>query len=284
MRSKLVKFFKLSKSALVFLLIALAFSIWGFLVEPGLLTQSNLSYGKWAGPKLRIAFFSDLHAGAPHIDKNYIKDLVERINTMSPDLILLGGDLVINGVVGGSPIAIEEVVPLLQGLKSRLGVYAVLGNHDWWNGGERIISSLESVGISVIDNKSKLIKLDSNFDFWLMGIGDDYTDHANVAEAMKQVTSNSPRVLFMHDPSAIFQMKNNFSFALAGHMHGGQIYVPGYGALITPGSAPRSWAGGWVDFPLGSLYVSKGIGTSIVPIRINALPEFVILDLNQMAK
>ena len=136
MKSKFINFFKPTKSAFVVLLIGLAFSIWGFLIEPGLLTQKNLSYGKWTGPNLRIAFFSDLHAGSPHIDKAYIKDLVERINNMSPDLILLGGDLVINGVVGGSPIAIEEISPLLQGLKSRLGTFAVLGNHDWWNDGE----------------------------------------------------------------------------------------------------------------------------------------------------
>lgn len=284
MKSKLLKFLKPTKPALVFLIVCLAFVIWGFCIEPGLLIQKNLNYGNWPGPNLRIAFFSDLHAGSPYIDKDYIKNLVNRINQMSPDLILLGGDLVINGVVAGKSIPIEEVVPLLQQLKSRLGTYAVLGNHDWWNGGEHIISTLELAGISVIDNKSKLIQLDDKSDFWLVGIGDEYTGHANAKEAMEQVTSDSPKILFMHDPSAIFQMKNNFTFAFAGHMHGGQIYVPGYGALITPGSAPRSWADGWVDFPLGKLYVSKGVGTSIIPVRLNALPEFVILDLNQSAQ
>ena len=280
MLRKLISVFSLVKMFFAFILITLSVCVWGFLIEPGSLNQMNLSYGKWTGPKLRIAFFSDLHAGAPHINQNYIKELVDRINKMSPDIILLGGDLVINGVVGGNHIPIEELTPLLKPLKARLGVYAVLGNHDWWSDGPRIEMNLEQVGISVIDNEAKLIKINENFDFWLVGIGDDYTGHADVAQAMSQVNSSSPRIIFMHDPAAIFQMRNKFSIALAGHMHGGQIYIPGYGALVTPGQAPRSWASGWIDFPMGQLYVSKGVGTSIVPVRINAPPEFVVLDLN----
>ncbi|MCM2354683.1 MAG: hypothetical protein NDI63_13780 [Pseudobdellovibrio sp.] len=63
-------------------------------------------------------------------------------------------------------------------------------------------------------------------------------------------------------------------------MHGGQVFIPGFGALVTPGAAPKSWAQGWVDFPMGKLFVSRGVGTSILPVRFNALPEYVILDLH----
>lgn len=228
---------------------------------------------------MRIAFFSDLHAGSPHINERYIKDLIQRINTLSPDIVLIGGDLVINGVIGGSHIPIEKVTTMLKELKAPLGIYAVLGNHDWWNDGIKIKQTLETNGIPVLDNDAKLIKVGSDFNFWLLGIGDDYTNHANAKAALSQVKSDAPRVLFMHDPSAIFQMKERFFLALAGHMHGGQVYIPGIGAIITPGSAPKDWAGGWVDFELGSLFVSKGVGTSIIPVRFNAPPEFVILEL-----
>lgn len=250
-------------------------------MEPGLLVQKKLTFREWPGPPLKIAFFSDLHAGAPHINESYVKNLVQRINEMAPDLILIGGDLVINGVIGGAAIPIETLAPLLKELRAPLGIYSVLGNHDWWNGGERIRATLEKNGIPVLDNKSKLIRLGKDFEFWLVGIGDDYTGHANVELAISQINSSAPRILFMHDPSALFQAKNRFSVSLAGHMHGGQVYIPGLGALITPGSAPREWADGWVEFELGSLFVSKGIGTSIIPIRLNSLPEFVILELNK---
>ena len=84
----------------------------------------------------------------------------------------------------------------------------------------------------------------------------------------------------MHDPGALFQIKDRFNFAFAGHLHGGQIFVPGIGAIVTLGRAPRSWAKrDWIEFEFGSLFVSSGIGTSILPIRVNAPPEYVIAKL-----
>jgi predicted MPP superfamily phosphohydrolase len=131
----------------------------------------------------------------------------------------------------------------------------------------------------VLENAPKLITTADGFKFWVIGIGDDFTQHADVQFAESQITSDHPRIYFMHDPAAIFQIKNRFFLILAGHMHGGQVFIPGIGAIITPGAAPREWAGGWVDFELGSLFVSKGVGTSILPVRFNAAPEFVILKL-----
>jgi predicted MPP superfamily phosphohydrolase len=270
---------RISKLLVGVLGICITLAAWGFLVEPSLLTRRDINVSHWTGPPLRIAFFADLHAGSPHIDEKYIKDLVQKINALSPDIVLIGGDLVINGVVGGHHISIENVTFLLKALKAPLGIYSVLGNHDWWNGGEKIRQTLEANGIPVLDNTARLIDVGPNFNFWLVGIGDDYTNHANAKPALSQVTSDAPRVLFMHDPSAIFQVKEKFFLALAGHMHGGQVYIPGIGAIITPGCAPKEWASGWVDFELGSLFVSKGIGTSIIPVRFNAPPEFVILEL-----
>lgn len=159
-----------------------------------------------------------------------------------------------------------------------IGTYAVLGNHDWWNDGSKVRASLEKNGIPVLENQAQLIK-SVGFEFWLVGIGDHYTHHSDPAKALAQVQSPAPKILFMHDPAALFEVKERFFFALAGHMHGGQIYVPGIGAIVTPGDAPKSWAQGWVDFELGSLFVSKGVGTSILPVRLNAPPEYVIIDL-----
>ncbi len=123
--------------------------IWSLVIEPGLLIQKDLTVPNWDGPRLKIAFFSDLHAGSPFITENYIEDMIARINKMEPDIVLIGGDLVITGVVGGKYIPIETIANHLKKLRARLGIYAVLGNHDWWDNGVHITQALTNAGISV---------------------------------------------------------------------------------------------------------------------------------------
>ena len=245
-----------------------------------MLIKRQISRNSWPGAELKIAFFSDLHAGAPHIDRDYVENLIFRINAESPDLILIGGDMVINGIAGGHPISTEEIASQLSELKAPLGVFAVLGNHDWWRGRQEVASALKENGIKILDNDSQLIDRHEGTKFWLVGIGDDFTGHADAQRAFLESDLSWPKIVFMHDPGAIFQIKDRFNIAFAGHLHGGQIFVPGIGAIVTPGRAPRSWAKhDWIDFELGSLFVSSGIGTSILPIRVNAPPEFVIAKL-----
>lgn len=253
---------------------------WGIFVEPGLLTKRQVLRDGWPGTALKIAFFSDLHAGAPHVDREYVKNLIVRIGAESPDLILIGGDLVINGIVGGKAISIEELALLLSQLNAPLGVFAVLGNHDWWRGGLEVSLALNKNGIKILENGAQLIDRHDGTKFWLVGIGDDYTGHADAQRAFSVTNGSWPKIAFMHDPAALFQIKDHFNIAFAGHLHGGQIFLPGIGAIVTPGRAPRAWAKReWIDFEFGSLLVSSGIGTSILPIRVNAPPEFVIATL-----
>lgn len=256
--------------------------VWSIFIEPGLLTETHKAVSNWQGPDLKVVFFSDLHAGSPHINEKYIRNLVERINAQQADLILIGGDLVINGVIGGKIIPFSNVTAILKNLKAKLGIYFVLGNHDWWNDHQDIIRQLEEVGFHFLDNKAQLVSLESNYKFWLVGLGDDFTKHVDISKAFSEVSTNDPRILFMHDPAAIFSVKTRFFMAFAGHLHGGQVFIPGIGALVTPGRAPRQWSQEeWVHYDFGELYISKGIGTSILPIRFNSLPEFVVLNFKK---
>ncbi len=255
--------------------------VWCFFIEPSLLGVNIQSKQKWPIKPLKIAFFSDLHAGSPHINESYIKKLVGQINSMNPDIILVGGDLVINGVVGGKFMDIKDIVLLLNELKAPLGKFVVLGNHDWWNDGDHIKNVLIRNGYKVLENESVLVQLSENNKFWLVGIGDRYTDHSDPKKAFSKTNELWPKIAFMHDPASLFEIKNKFFLSLAGHTHGGQVFVPGIGAIITPGDAPSNWAKGWTEFELGSLFVSQGVGTSILPIRFNAPPEFIILNLSK---
>lgn len=249
-----------------------------FFVEPALLTVNQQKVSDWPLENLRVAFFSDLHMGSPHINSDYVEKLVDRINAFNPDIVLVGGDFTINEVLGGKAVPFTEVTRLLKKLKAPLGKFAVLGNHDWWNDTEEIRKELEAADIKVLENDSVVIKHKER-EFTLVGIGDHYTKHSDLEKSFKNVNEEYPKLIFMHDPASLLELKKKFNLAFAGHMHGGQVYIPGIGAPITPGKAPREWAKGWIELPTGKLFVSKGIGTSTLPVRFNALPEFVIFDL-----
>lgn len=264
--------------------VGLAMAVWGFLIEPSLLIQRDVQFDHWPGPPLKIAFLTDVHAGSLHIDREYLETLVSKVNAQVPDLILFGGDLVIGKILGSRPMPIAELASLLKELKARLGVFSVLGNHDWWHDGDKIRKTLEENGIQVLDNQAKLIQVDPDFNFWLVGLGDSFTNRTQADVALSQVTSAAPKILFMHDPAALLEVKSRFFLALAGHLHGGQVSVPGLGAIVTTGKAPRTWANGRVDLEWGSLFVSKGIGTSILPVRFNAPPEFVMVELRNNSR
>jgi predicted MPP superfamily phosphohydrolase len=250
--------------------------VWAFFIEPSLLLVKREEVSGWTGPPMKVVFFSDLHAGSPHINKKYIHKLVDKINKESPDLVLIGGDLVINGIFGGEELPLQDVIDLIKQIKSTYGIYAVLGNHEWWHGSKEIIDAFQRNGIPILQNQSVKLTLNNHFQFWLVGLDDAATGHSRPDLAFSKVDENLPRLVFTHDPAAFIDFKYDYFLAIAGHLHGGQINIPLFGTLFTPGDAPKTWSQGWVKGK--NLFVSKGIGTSIFPIRFNAPPEFVVFD------
>jgi predicted MPP superfamily phosphohydrolase len=116
--------------------------------------ETRVPIARWPadlGP-LRIAALADLHTGAPHITVDKVREIVQSVNAARPDLIVLLGDYVIHGVVGGRFVAIEPTAAVLHDLQAPLGVFAVLGNHDWWYDGPRTARALEAVGIRVLED------------------------------------------------------------------------------------------------------------------------------------
>lgn len=259
----------------------LALTGWSFGFEPGWLQQRQLTLASadWAGPPITIAVASDLHVGAPHVGIALLRRVVADLQAAHPDLILLPGDFVHHGLFDGEEISPEAIAAELATLKAPLGIYATLGNHDWWSDGERMRKALESVGIRVLENDALALSgLAQNI--WLVGIGDDMTGHADSAKALAKVPSGAHLITMLHDPANAPELPRQSIVAFAGHTHGGQVRLPLIGALITPGRSPRRHALGWLpDVPVPT-YVTAGIGTSILPIRFNCPPETVVLRLN----
>src|SRR5262249_35697302 len=152
----------------------LAFVVmWAFVIEPSRLTLRETKITLPSCPAslkgLRIAVISDLHAGSPYVTIDKINRIVETTNAAQPDLILMPGDFVIQGVLGGSFMEPEVIASALKGLGARFGVFATLGNHDWWYNASLVKESLETAGILVIENDSAMVERNGDA-IWIAGI------------------------------------------------------------------------------------------------------------------
>ena len=230
---------------------------------------------------LRVALLADLHVGSPYWDLDALTRLVERTNAEGADLVLLGGDYQINGVPGGAFIAPEPIADRLAALRAHLGVFAVLGNHDWWNDGERTRRALESRGITVLEEAAVRMQR-AGIDFYLLGLADQVTRPSDPRAVFARVPADAPTLLLVHEPD-IFDsfpsLRISPTLTLAGHTHGGQVRLPLIGSPIVPSKFGERYACGHIVENDRHLFVTTGIGTSILPVRFFVPPEVVVLTL-----
>jgi uncharacterized protein len=250
--------------------------LWAFGIEPGMLVVRHLrmELPGW-NSDLRIAVLSDLHIGSPHVGLDKLRTIVEKTNAEQPQLVVLLGDFVTGGPNGtrwGGFVEPEPIAQELKKLHAPLGVYAVLGNHDWWHDGEQVGKALTDRGIPVLENRAVHVG-----PIWLGGIADFWTRRPDIAGTLRQITSDDPVVLITHNPDIFPEVPARVSLTLAAHTHGGQVKLPIIGTLITTSKLGYN-AGEYVDHGR-HLFVTTGIGTSIVPVRFGVPPEIVILTL-----
>ncbi len=262
------------------LLVALAG--WGFWWEPASLStrEYDLVLPGWpaAAGDLRIAVLADLHTGSPHNDLDKLQEVVDATNRAHPDLILLAGDFVIQGVVGGQFVEPEASARVLRSLQATLGVYAVLGNHDWWLDGARVRKALEDEGIPVLEDRA-IPLLCNRRPFWLAGVSDFWEAAHDVRRALAGVDEASPVIVVTHNPDVFPEIPDRVALTIAGHTHGGQVAVPGLGRPVVPSQFGERYAIGHVVEGGRHLFVSTGIGTSILPVRFRVPPEISMITL-----
>jgi uncharacterized protein len=285
-------------------------AFYSVIIEPRWVAQRNIEVSLPISSPLKVAVASDWH-----FTKNPLwrvmtveraRAIVADINAAKPDVILIPGDLIAD--IDYKPTlahtAEEEIALVLSELRAPLGVYVTLGNHDWWHepnnigkdgkqnkhnatdtGGEAFKRALEARGIVVLSNDAQLL---GTTGLWVAGIDDHSTGHAQAIATHRKIPKDAQVLMMMHDPAAMFDLPKTEGLIVAAHMHGGQVSLPWLGALITPGDAPRTWAYGWVEPSALSrsnrAYVTSGLGVSILPIRFNMRPEWVLFDVKSVAK
>lgn len=270
--------------AAVVALIALAL-VWGLHTARSIPVQrhATVALPDWPtdAARLRIALISDIHIGGTSMSPRRLRRIVEQVNAADPDLILLAGDFV-NGHGGGLPRAATGLTAPLSGARARYGVFAVLGNHDYWTDPAGVRAALERAGIVVLDNRAVQAG-----PLTLVGVSDAFSDHDRLDLALRSAAGlGGPRVVVTHSPDLVHDLPPEARLLLAGHTHCGQVVLPLVGSVA--GRSPRKgmrriydpgYRCGVIRTPERTVVVTAGIGAGSVPVRIGARPDWWLVTL-----
>ena len=242
---------------------------------------------------LKIVAISDIHGGSRGVTEEKIRYVVEQANAQNADLIVLLGDYVsqqhFNRKELKMPVAV--IADNLKGLQAKLGVYAVLGNHDGWYGDDKISTELERVGITVLENEIKIIEKNGQ-KFRLLGLTDHlklnswYTFDSDIKKVVAGSEQVGDFIVLEHSPDILEVLQHHktlgkdFKLMLAGHTHGGQIWLPILGTPVVPSSYGQKYSYGHKREKETDIFVTTGVGTSILPMRFMMPPEIAVLTIN----
>ena len=243
--------------------------------QPHHMRKLSLTISGW--PKLRIAFLSDFHAGSHTGDATRLAAIVEEAAAQKPDLALYGGDFVNMQLFGGGRIPPHVIAATLARLDAPLGRFAVLGNHDDTYGADAVAAALQHHGIAVLDDEQRILRHEGH-EIALAGLPDARKLRPAGRALLSRLTH--PTIVLAHDPFWFAHVPAGPHLTLAGHTHGGQVRLPWIGAVTNASRAPLRWSLGHVVEEGRQLYVTSGIGTSGIPLRIGVPPEFVVIDVN----
>lgn len=263
-------------------LLLLGVLCWAILIEPNrlALNAQTIKIDSWPANLngLRIVALSDIHTGAPFINEAKLHRIVEVANAQNPDLIVILGDYMSPNNWRSRRVEPEVTAAVLKDLKAPLGVYAVLGNHDWWYNGNKVRQAFESNGIRVLEDDVSEVKW-RNASFWLAGFGDLWTRGQHINQVLTEAPADATVIGLTHNPDIFPQLPSTVPLLLAGHTHGGQVTLPLIGAAVVPSDYGQRYTAGHVFENGHHLFVTTGIGTSILPVRFGVPPEIAVLTI-----
>jgi predicted MPP superfamily phosphohydrolase len=236
--------------------------------------QLLLDPGQPLARALKVGFASDFHAG-PTTHPALFDELLARLEEERPDVLLLGGDY-----VSFDAANVAALAGFLRAARAPLGTYAVIGNHDIWNGRAAVEAALLEAGVELLVNRN--LALPAPFGaVSICGIDDPWTGEPAAGPTFDGAAPL--RIYLMHSPDGLFRLDGQrYAVGFAGHTHGGQIAAPGGRPLFRPsGPSSRVYSYGRYEIPgNGPLFVSRGIGCAGIPLRLNANPELLICTLH----
>ena len=221
---------------------------------------------------LKVVHITDVHCG-PFTPPKLVQRWVARANALRPDLIVVTGDLITSG-----PDYIDVMAAALAQLKAPLGVFACLGNHDYF-GTTGVGAALQRCGVNVLANQGVTLHK-SGGKMFLAGVDDNWSGRDDLNAALRERPPNTATVLLAHDPNFFPRSAAaHVDLTLSGHTHGGQFAVPWLVRKFNLAQTMTPFSSGVYRQGNSVLYVNHGLGTSGPPIRLGARPELTLITL-----
>lgn len=281
---------------------------YGLGVEPRLMldteehevTIPGLADG-WEGQTVAVA--SDYQLGLWLDNRGLMEESVRAIVEREPALVLLAGDFIYEAGDDPTPVVTGIMDVLRPLVRSGIPTYAVLGNHDWGlsrpvpdaepnrAAGRELTDSLETAGIAVLENEHVPVVGPAGDTLWVVGIASHWLDADDPPGAVAGLPADAPRVVMLHHPVSLKEVPaGSAPLAVAGHTHGGQVRLPftPEWSWLTYFAEDEIHADGWAPDGYGQggnrLYITRGIGMSLLPLRINSPPELTYFVLRQRSR
>lgn len=227
----------------------------------------------------KIVNLSDLHLGQ-WLTAEYLEGVIDIVNRQDPDMVSLTGDYV-SYLLDDVADDLERCLSMIESKDTPL---AVLGNHDHWNGADRIRQILKNAGIRDISNDVYSISRDNGertAKLHVAGVDSMQLNKEDIDAVMQKIPECYPAIMLAHEPdfADIAATTGRFALQISGHSHGGQFIIPGLDTTLLRGACSRKYPVG--EYQVGDMvqYTSKGLGTNVFWLRINCAPEITIFKL-----
>jgi uncharacterized protein len=256
-------------------------------VRDPVIRRASIAIPGWPSgtPPMKVILISDVHVAGPDMPPQRLAGMVAKVNAAKPDLVLFAGDFVSDKSLSTKRYDGTEAMAPLAKLDAPLGAVAVMGNHDHWRGLNEMMAALDNAGVRILTNAAARLG-----PLVIGGVDDDFTGAANVTAtltAMKRLAEpgQTARIMLSHSPDIAPQVpdRNDPDYVpliLAGHTHCGQIRFPVIGALSYVSRFGNRYACGIIHENGKTIVVGAGLGTSVLPLRLGAVPDMWLLTLS----
>ncbi len=278
-------------------LLLAVFLSYSYFIEPRqfVIVEQTIHVPNWSVniDGFRVVAIADLHTGSNYAPPERIRYVVEQANAQNADLIVLLGDYVseakwdreMRRLPEGTDrtelrVPVETIAESLKGLKAKYGAYAIIGNHDWYHNEQKIHRLFEEIaGLTVLQNE--MIEIDVNGEkVRLWGIEDLYRNRRVPTEPFNALSEKMNVIALTHNPDSLLSAPEGFSIMFSGHTHGGQLNWPIFGPKAVFND-PR-FMDGHAVVDGKHVFVTSGVGTSVIPFRFRVPPEIAVVTLRPL--